>query len=551
MSDIRFNRWLHQSGTGGVYQDSSGNVGVGTSVPRASIDIAVGSASSIRIGTAITISHSNGIQVGSSSLHSTGLNVQSINSTGIITATTFSGNLNSTGVTTVTTLNIGTGASISSPASNVLTLGTNNVEVARFDSSGRLGIGTNNPVNRFHATQYSANTDVATFQIGSASAYTGFVNCRVGTTGSGTFIGGLYTPDGSLQGLQGTNGLIFSTSGSNTERVRITSGGNLGIGTTNPQARLSVGAGSLVDANVPIQISSQSATGLAYYGANNNGSYGALFGYDRNSFSGGVIRVVGSTDNISFAVNNTTVAGTFDSNGRLGIGTTNPSSLLHLYGNGPQLNAQGITGESQIRISSTTGNYRRIIFFDSAATPTKNNFEIAVQEVDNSLFFGPSTDVGGLTFSGSTGLRVDSSGRVTTPSQPAFTAYLSTTYAYTGSGGRRVVPFDTVVTNIGSHFNTTSNRFVAPVAGMYLFTASLVCNSGSSTTYFSCEIFVNAAAVVGSTGWQNMGAGYQNQRNSLIVYLNVNDYVDVRMEKSANDSINAANTSSFTGTLLG
>ena len=39
MSDIRFNRWLHQSGTGGVYQASSGNVGVGTSVPSTTLDV--------------------------------------------------------------------------------------------------------------------------------------------------------------------------------------------------------------------------------------------------------------------------------------------------------------------------------------------------------------------------------------------------------------------------------------------------------------------------------------------------------------------------------
>jgi len=32
MSDIRYNGWLHRSGTGGVWQDSSGRVGIGTSV---------------------------------------------------------------------------------------------------------------------------------------------------------------------------------------------------------------------------------------------------------------------------------------------------------------------------------------------------------------------------------------------------------------------------------------------------------------------------------------------------------------------------------------
>jgi hypothetical protein len=39
MSDIRFNRWLHQSNTGGVYQDFEGNVGIGTSVPQSRLHV--------------------------------------------------------------------------------------------------------------------------------------------------------------------------------------------------------------------------------------------------------------------------------------------------------------------------------------------------------------------------------------------------------------------------------------------------------------------------------------------------------------------------------
>ena len=33
MSDIRFNNWKHQSGTGGVSQNSGGNVGIGSTLP--------------------------------------------------------------------------------------------------------------------------------------------------------------------------------------------------------------------------------------------------------------------------------------------------------------------------------------------------------------------------------------------------------------------------------------------------------------------------------------------------------------------------------------
>ena len=56
MSDVRFNNWLHQSGTGGVTQDSSGNVGIGSTLPTAKLDI--GGAVKIDAGiiTATTVS---------------------------------------------------------------------------------------------------------------------------------------------------------------------------------------------------------------------------------------------------------------------------------------------------------------------------------------------------------------------------------------------------------------------------------------------------------------------------------------------------------------
>ena len=39
MSDIRFEGWLHGSGTGGVYQDSAGNVGIASTQPKTRLDI--------------------------------------------------------------------------------------------------------------------------------------------------------------------------------------------------------------------------------------------------------------------------------------------------------------------------------------------------------------------------------------------------------------------------------------------------------------------------------------------------------------------------------
>jgi len=80
MSDIRFNRWLHQSGTGGVYQDSAGNIGIGTSVPTSALDIQGGN-----------------VKIGGNTLSTTGVSTFTTVSTsglkviGVVTATSYQG----------------------------------------------------------------------------------------------------------------------------------------------------------------------------------------------------------------------------------------------------------------------------------------------------------------------------------------------------------------------------------------------------------------------------------------------------------------------------
>ena len=104
---------------------------------------------------------------GGLTVQGTELSGNNINVTGIITATSFSGNVtgnvtgnatglsgtpnitvgtvtgnvNATGISTFTSgINVGTGASVSSPATNVLALGTNNAERVRLSSGGLVGI---------------------------------------------------------------------------------------------------------------------------------------------------------------------------------------------------------------------------------------------------------------------------------------------------------------------------------------------------------------------------------------------------------------------------
>ena len=94
-------------------------------------------------------------------------------------------------------------------------------------------------------------------------------------------------------------------------------------------------------------------------------------------------------------------------------------------------------------------------------------------------------------------MRIDSSGIVTTPYQPAFKVAWNSRSA-TGSG--RLLSTnasDTLATgrdefNTGSHFDTATGKFTAPVAGTYLlgFQAMRLANDGSA---LECRIKKNGA----------------------------------------------------------
>ena len=236
---------------------------------------------------------------------------------------------------------------LTSGSVHTLSLVSGNVGVGTFTPSQKLDVrGLTQIVNSQSQLLIHPDSNAATvIHRNDASDYYILLS-NAGTSPSTTWNGlrpfSIVLSTGRLNSLNGqyfdgtTTIGTSSTTGTTSQLLQVSGGAyfssNVGIAATNPLARLSVGSGSLSDGNLPVQISTQSLTGQTYYGANNNGSYGALFGYDRAGFTGGVIRVVGSTDNIEFVVNNTTRAAIINSNGNVGIGTTIALSTLDVRG---------------------------------------------------------------------------------------------------------------------------------------------------------------------------------------------------------------------------
>ena len=96
-----------------------------------------------------------------------------------------------------------------------------------LDSSGQLGIGTTSPSASLHINTSSANILIADTDDSNGS------QCRVRSDASGNLL-----LEADIGDVTGSSGMRFSVD--NSEAMRITSGGKVGIGSTSPSQQLSV-----------------------------------------------------------------------------------------------------------------------------------------------------------------------------------------------------------------------------------------------------------------------------------------------------------------------
>lgn len=145
--------------------------------------------------------------------------------------------------------------------------------------------------------------------------------------------------------------------------------------------------------------------------------------------------------------------------------------------------------------------------------------------------------------------------------QPMFRAGNSGTSASPqyGTTAWVAINFNATNVNVGNCFDTVNRRFTAPVAGMYLFSATVYHTGAAAGFAIHGMFWVNGASNGRRPGGpmhrlytHGVAAGYAGDNNSTeTIFLFAGDYVEFR-----NNSNDAANTlvpqySHFEGYLLG
>jgi hypothetical protein len=245
-------------------------------------------------------------------------------------------------------------------------------------TAGNVGIGTTSPTSPFHVN--SSSQLRARFYSSSASSFLDIEN------GGGSFYVGRDNSTGSDFGVgaytsviwsNGAYPMVFSTN--NAERMRITSGGSVGIGTTSPSRKLEVYA---VDPSFALK--SSTTTG-----------YSELYFADSASDSVGFISYAHSTDSMVLGTSGST---------RLTIASTGAATF-----------SSSVTATNYL--ASATESFRTyndngyISFFDSSNT-TRNGY-LQIQSTALTLAAeGASSFMLFATGGGSERMRITASGNV-------------------------------------------------------------------------------------------------------------------------------------------
>jgi hypothetical protein len=214
-----------------------------------------------------------------------------------------------------------------------MAIATNNAERMRVDASGNVGIGTSSP---------QSGLEVSATAVGAITVPLTVSNQDTSVTGTGVGIGFVVDGVANAFGAQieaertasayHASALKFRTrdtsGGGLLERMRIDSGGNVGIGTGSPAAVLDVVASSGGDKGVRVK---NTGLGRAAVEIDAGGTSTAKLGFLNQGTSTGQINS-STTVPFIFSGANSTERMRIDSSGNVGIGTSSPARSLDVNG---------------------------------------------------------------------------------------------------------------------------------------------------------------------------------------------------------------------------